>query len=439
MTPLEKLLRLIKELWPFARMQKKAVPSATTLSTGRGASLLVTMVVACVVLCVLLIVGSVAGMRIALLTAALMMLAGLVVLDIRLRRSWDRDTRQQLNRMTGEYERLARELARHRQDVSTLRQSLAAMGTTMRQQSRLQGEAENASPEQRMLRTIAHELSRLAVPAEENVVTGTQLVEGLDVALMTPQTPLSDAQVVRLLKAAIEQDSIDLFVQPIVALPQRKLRFAESFARLRIRDDVHIPAERYVPVALAQDLLPAIDNLLLLRTLQALRKTAEFDANRAFFCNITPLTLNDPKFMSDLVEFISQNRALAPRLIFELGQRDLATMSPDTLPVLAGLSHLGCRFSMDSVHDLSFDFDLLETRFIRFIKVDAVMLLGALREPGGLLRLRRLKDSLDREGIDVIVEKVENERQLVELLDLDIDYGQGFLFGHPLRVESQGV
>lgn len=434
MTPLEKLLRLIKDLWPFARGQNK--PAATTLSTGRGGFALVTMLAACLALCVLLVVGSVAGTRIALLTAALLVLAGLIVFDIRLRRSWDRDTRQQLNRMGSEYERLARELARHRQDVTSLRQSLAAMGTAMRQQSRLHGEAENANPEQRMLRTIAQELSRLAVPADEPAATGSQLVEGLDVALMTPQTPLSDGQVARLLKAAVEQDSVDLFVQPIVALPQRKLRFAESFARLRIRDDVHIPAERYVPVALAQDLLPAIDNLLLLRTLQALRKTAEFDANRAFFCNITPLTLNDPKFMSDLVEFISQNRALAPRLIFELGQRDLATMPYDTLPVLAGLSHLGCRFSMDRVQDLGFDFDLLETRFIRFIKIDAALLLSALREPGGLLRLKRLKDSLDREGIDVIVEKVENERQLVELLDLDIDYGQGFLFGHPLRVET---
>lgn len=42
-----------------------------------------------------------------------------------------------------------------------------------------------------------------------------------------------------------------------------------------------------------------------------------------------------------------------------------------------------------------------------------------------------LKAALDRHGIDLIVEKVESEKTLVELLDFQIDFGQGYLFGEP--------
>ena len=43
----------------------------------------------------------------------------------------------------------------------------------------------------------------------------------------------------------------------------------------------------------------------------------------------------------------------------------------------------------------------------------------------GLLR------ALRRHRIDLIVEKVEAESRLIDLLDYEIDYGQGYLFGAP--------
>jgi cyclic-di-GMP phosphodiesterase TipF (flagellum assembly factor) len=232
-------------------------------------------------------------------------------------------------------------------------------------------------------------------------------------------------------KSAVQNDNIDLFMQPVVNLPQRKVRFFETFSRIRLHQGAYLEAGRYIKAALQNDMLPVIDNLLLLRTLQFLRDTEAENAGRAFFCNISSLTLNDPKFMADLVEFIAQNRTLAQMLVFELAQQDLATMSADALPVLDGLSQLGCRFSIDHVRRLSFDFEHLAARHIRFVRVSAPLLLQEMNAIGGLSRLKRLKSELDRAGIDMIVERIETEKQLRELLDIDIDYGQGFLFGKP--------
>lgn len=394
----------------------------------------------------LIFLGSVASARIAFLFAALLGLAGLMVFEMSSRRKWEGALLEQLERMGKDHERLVRETARNRNEVSALKKTLADAGALARSYGKPGTQKDGEPVEQRMIRAMANQLSKIGGPEEtadaetiaENAFSPT------DTAAFEKETPpetgpaaqtvgqrLSDEQVLQLVNAAVRQDRIDLFLQPIVALPQRKIRFYEMFSRIRIRPDVYLPAERYIELALEQDLVPVIDNLLLLRGLQMLRDTEEENFNRAFFCNITSLTLNDPKFMGDLVEFISQNRTLAPRLVFELAQGDLATMNRDTLPVLDGLSHIGCRFSMDQVRSLSFDFAHLDARYIRFIKVDAKTILQELRELGGLSRMKRLKSEMDAHGIDLIVEKVEQERQLVELLDVEIDYGQGFLFGKP--------
>lgn len=382
----------------------------------------------------IVLTGALFSARFALMLSALVGLAGLIVYEMASRRRWENEVQDQFDRITADYDRLVREIARNRNDFAGLKQLLSTAGERA---LKAQDEAGEHS-EQAMMKTLLDQLAHLtrepetqkkkvdidfAVPTLD--MTGQELSEEDIGARMT------DTQVLQVLRAAVEQDGVDLFVQPIVSLPQRKMRFYEMFSRIRVADDVYLPAERYIKIAMQHDILPVVDNLLLLRGLQLIRDTADKRDNRAFFCNITSLTLNDPKFMGDLVEFVSRNRELAARLVFELGQRDLATMSPDVLPVLDGLSKLGCRFSMDQVRSLSFDYDHLEARHIRFIKVSARHLLSELKEEYGLQRLRRLKSEMDREGIDLIVERIEAERQLIELLDLDVDYGQGFLLGKP--------
>jgi cyclic-di-GMP phosphodiesterase TipF (flagellum assembly factor) len=98
---------------------------------------------------------------------------------------------------------------------------------------------------------------------------------------------------------------------------------------------------------------------------------------------------------------------------------------------LERLARRGFRFSMDQVTDLSLDTDALAERQFRFIKVDAQRLLQAVHDPASPLDLRRFKASLDRNGIDLVVERIENEDTLRELLDYPIDFGQGYLFGEP--------
>jgi len=246
-----------------------------------------------------------------------------------------------------------------------------------------------------------------------------------------PVGSMNDREIMNMVNEAVKGDRIEVFLQPIVSLPQRKLRFYEMFTRIRTPDGHYLTPERFVKLAEEGGVIPNVDNLQLLRCIQMIRDTEKRHSTLRFFCNISSNTLRDTGFMTELVQFLAQNSQLAPKLIFELAQEDLATMSADLVPVLDGLGRIGCRFSMDRVYSLDFPMAALTARKIRTVKIDTDVLLTEFHTQGGDMRLRELKNGLDRNGIDMIVSKIESEAQLRELLDLNIDFGQGYLFGEP--------
>ena len=245
-------------------------------------------------------------------------------------------------------------------------------------------------------------------------------------------------------KAALAENRVDLYLQPIVSLPQRRTVFYESFSRLR--DDsgrVMMPAE-YLAVAEPEGLVAAIDNLLLFRCVQIVRRLAKQDRKVGIFCNISLASLSDEQFFPQFLDFLSANKDMAGALIFELGQSAFSRRGAVEARHMARLADLGFRFSLDKVNDLDLDYQDLARADVKFIKVGAQMLLDQLEETDGRLVIKSLPDLhasdfsrlTRRYGVEIIVEKVESERQIVDILELDVAMGQGHLFGEPRAIKE---
>ncbi len=245
-------------------------------------------------------------------------------------------------------------------------------------------------------------------------------------------------------REALAENRVDLYLQPVVSLPQRRTVFYESFSRLR--DDtgrVLMPAE-YLAVAEPEGLVPAIDNLLLFRCVQIVRRLAKTDRKIGIFCNISLASLSDESFFPQFLDFLDQNRDLAGSLIFELGQPAFKERGAVEARNMAKLADLGFRFSLDKVTDLDLDFADLGRTDVKFVKIAAGVLLEQLLEVEGRMALKSMRDlqaadfaALTRRyGVEVIAEKVEAERQVIDVLELDIAYGQGHLFGEPRAIRE---
>jgi len=126
-----------------------------------------------------------------------------------------------------------------------------------------------------------------------------------------------------LVRESLEAGRVELYLQPIVSLPQRKIYFYESFTRLRDQDgNVIMPAE-FIKVAESAGLMTVVDNLLLFRCVQIVRRLTEKDRQVGIVCNISPLSLKDEVFFPQFLDFMRQNADLAGSVVFEIGKKTL--------------------------------------------------------------------------------------------------------------------
>src|SRR5204862_8319790 len=124
---------------------------------------------------------------------------------------------------------------------------------------------------------------------------------------------------------------------------------------------------------------------------------------------------------------------------FEFAQEAVRAMGPIEEECIASLADLGFRFSMDHVGDLRMEPRELAERGFRFVKVPATLLLSRSPAPQGDIHPADFSDLLGRFGIDLIAEKIESEGAVVDLLDYDVRFGQGFLFSAPRPVRAEAL
>ena len=244
--------------------------------------------------------------------------------------------------------------------------------------------------------------------------------------------------IIAAIRAGIEAQRIDLHLQPIVTLPQRKVRYYEAVSRLNTGNGETVAAEDFLPYAEAGSLLPKLDSLSVLRCVQVVRRLLLKNRDIGLFCNLSLATLTDAGF-AQLLEFLEANRAIAPSLVFEFTHAAVRSMGPIEHESLAALAERGFRFSMDNLTDLRLEPRELTERGFRFIKASAALLLNRATSSTTNIHPADFSDLLGRFGIDLIADRIETESTVVDLLDYDVRFGQGFLFSPPRPVRPEAL
>ena len=187
------------------------------------------------------------------------------------------------------------------------------------------------------------------------------------------------------------------------------MKFYETFSRLRDGEGTLILPEQYIPVAVEAGLISTIDNMLLFRCVQLIRRARKDNVDVGFFCNVSSHSLNDADFFGQFVEYMEHNGELAGNIIFELSEADLSLPGLDGN--LAQLAKLGFSFSVDQVGDLGIDYVALAKRNFRYVKISAAAIIAQTKSSSGEINVADLRD---------------------------VAFGQGFLFGEPRAARESG-
>lgn len=349
-----------------------------------------------------------------------------------------------------------------RKEMEPLARELEVIGSLIKQLAENSAETENRisklethPPESTSLdkvtpkETISHSAkSPVAEPEETSVATEAerngdedqtdQLVsdaadkkaEKADRKHIDPNSPIMKA-----VRDAVDKNRVDLYLQPIVTLPQRKPKFYEAFSRIRTEDGKLIRPAQYIIPAEQSGAMPILDKMLLVRAVQVLRRLLARKSDAVIVCNISATSLADSTFFADFKKLLRTKSDLANHMVFEFDQATINSLDALEEESLRALKALGFHFAIDNVKDLSMDFRRLVELGFHYVKVSADVLLAAKTTGINDIHAEDIPRYLSRNGIQIIVDHIETEGQVVELLDFDVHLGQGFLFAGPREVK----
>jgi cyclic-di-GMP phosphodiesterase TipF (flagellum assembly factor) len=241
------------------------------------------------------------------------------------------------------------------------------------------------------------------------------------------------------IRSSLEDNRVDLYLQPIVSLPQRKLRYYEALSRLRDKNGQVIMPAQYMQVAGQAGLMSVVDNLLLFRCVQIVRRLTQKSRDIGIFCNISGDTLTDKEFFPQFLDYMRANKDLAGQIIFEFSQEAVIKAGMEGERNLTTLANMGFALSMDHVETLALDFLRLKAIGLRHLKVRGATMLRGMNNAGAAVAAEDFKKLLTRHGLNLIAERVEDEKTVLQLLDYAVDYAQGYLFGEPRAVREDQV
>ena len=222
-----------------------------------------------------------------------------------------------------------------------------------------------------------------------------------------------NSPILKAIKNAVDKNKVDIYLQPIVTLPQRKPKFYEALTRIRNADGELIRPAQFMKSAEKAGTMPIIDKMLLVRAIQILRRLLLRKSDAVVVCNISASSLADSNFFNDFRKLLSAKPDLADHLIFEFDQETVLKMDTLEEESLRALKNLGFRFAVDNVTDLSMDFLKLVSFGFHFVKTSSKALLAAKKTGINEIHAEDFSRFLARNGLQLIVDHVENESCLL--------------------------
>ncbi|MEQ9639517.1 MAG: EAL domain-containing protein [Alphaproteobacteria bacterium] len=298
----------------------------------------------------------------------------------------------------------------------------------------------------RTLTKVAHEADQSGLIAEmqllqdhlDRLSQGAERLDAIDTNFIMRTggnndivEPTNERELLSEIREGLSANRVDLYLQPIVTVPQRKVEYYEAFSRIRTANGGILRPEDYLALATRENLIGLIDNLLSFRCVQLVRRRLQRNKPIMCFVNLSASLLAEPEFFAPFKEFLTANQNLASNLCFDLAQADVLERWELIGGSVDEIAKLGFRFSLDQVEHLDMPFNELARRHIVYVKAPAEVLLAPPGEVQSRYASLDLKEAMSRHGLTLIAHKIETERQLVEVLDLEVELGQGYLFGEP--------
>ncbi len=237
------------------------------------------------------------------------------------------------------------------------------------------------------------------------------------------------------IKHALENDKFVLAAQPVVDTRTRKITAYEILIRMRDDDGTLIMPSGFLSAAERFGLMTDIDVWVIEHAIRHLAQRRSGGEDVSYAINLSGHSLTAPKIAAIIPRILTETALDPAALTFEVTETAAIADMSLAATFLSKLRALGCRTALDD-----FGVGMSSFAYLRDLPVDAVKIDGRfvkkmVTSPIDQAMVRAMNDIAHALDKKTIAEFVENEAIFEQLIDLGVDYGQGYHLGRPELID----
>lgn len=236
---------------------------------------------------------------------------------------------------------------------------------------------------------------------------------------------------------ALVEDRILTYIQPIYSLRESRFVAGECLCRMQKRNGEIIPPSKFIPIAERTGLVVNIESVMFRNLCRCLAD----DKLKVSSIRYLDINLSVKKGeQNDLVEEYNKIRSEydidANKINLEITETDSVSEKTSILNNMNTMTQQGFRFALDDFGTGESNLGYIIDMPVSVIKFDKEITQKAMADNKAWLVVKNVIDMAHDLNLEVVVEGVEDEKQLNSCKQLNADYIQGYYFSKPLPVDE---
>jgi EAL domain-containing protein (putative c-di-GMP-specific phosphodiesterase class I)/GGDEF domain-containing protein len=232
----------------------------------------------------------------------------------------------------------------------------------------------------------------------------------------------------RRLQDIIDSGDVRTFVHPVVRLATMEVIGYEALSRGPLNSEFERP-DKLFKIAYDTDLVLKLERLCRKRALETARR---MQPGRIMFINVEPEAVADPELRDVVFSSLVAESDLAPSsIVLEITERSAIADFGAFRSTIEYLRALGFGVAVDDAGAGYGSLQCLAEIKPEWLKIDLSLVQGVDTDEVRSQLIDSLVTFAGRMDVKLIAEGIETTGQLAKLLELGVEFGQGFLFAQP--------
>lgn len=233
------------------------------------------------------------------------------------------------------------------------------------------------------------------------------------------------------LNEIIDGKQIRTVFQPVVFLRDGSVLGYEALSRMTCETEI-ANSEQLFQLAGQSDRLWDLELLCRTTALQAAFQNFDLQLGKKLFLNVNPNIMHDEKFHRGFTkEYLHRFGILPEDIIFEITERNAVADMDGFRGTVAHYKDQNYHIAIDDVGSGFSGLNLISGIHPHFIKLDMNLIRGINRDGMKIALVKSLAEFSKTTNISLIAEGVETREELITLVDLGVQYAQGYFLQRP--------